>query len=57
MQLEVKTMAELLEKNITPNFLYWVGSAGSFDDRAKKITRAFCKNFELCECFFWSSWC
>jgi Fe-S oxidoreductase len=43
MQLEVKTMAELFEKNITPNFLYWVGSAGSFDDRAKKITRAFVK--------------
>ncbi|MDC3115935.1 (Fe-S)-binding protein [Bacteroidota bacterium] len=43
MQLEVKTMAELLQKNITPDFLYWVGSAGSFDDRAKKITRAFVK--------------
>ena len=43
MQLEVKTMAELSEKNITPDFLYWVGSAGSFDDRAKKITRAFVK--------------
>ena len=43
MQLEVKTMAELSEKNITPDFLYWVGSAGSFDDRAKKIPRAFVK--------------
>tara|TARA_B100001057_G_scaffold204015_1_gene204743 strand:- start:14261 stop:15037 length:777 start_codon:yes stop_codon:yes gene_type:complete len=43
MQLEVKTMAELSERNITPDFLYWVGSAGSFDDRAKKITRAFVK--------------
>lgn len=43
MQLEVKTMAELSKKNITPDFLYWVGSAGSFDDRAKKITRAFVK--------------
>ena len=43
MQLEVKTMAELSEKNITQDFLYWVGSAGSFDDRAKKITRAFVK--------------
>ena len=43
MQLEVKTMAELSEKNITPDFLYWVGSAGSFDDRAKKITWAFVK--------------
>ena len=43
MQLEVRTMAELSEKNIAPDFLYWVGSAGSFDDRAKKITRAFVK--------------
>ena len=43
MQLEVRTMAELSEKNIIPDFLYWVGSAGSFDDRAKKITRAFVK--------------
>ena len=43
MQLEVKTMAELSEKNISQDFLYWVGSAGSFDDRAKKITRAFVK--------------
>ena len=43
MQLEVRTMAELSEKNIDPDFLYWVGSAGSFDDRAKKITRAFVK--------------
>ena len=43
MKLEVKTMAELSEKNIIPDFLYWVGSAGSFDDRAKKITRAFVK--------------
>ena len=43
MQLEVKTMAVLSEKIITPDFLFWVGSAGSFDDRAKKITRAFVK--------------
>ena len=43
MQLEVKTIAELSEQNISPDFLYWVGSAGSFDDRAKKITRAFVK--------------
>ena len=26
-----------------PEILFWVGSAGSFDDRAKKITRAFVK--------------
>ncbi|GAL77510.1 iron-sulphur-binding reductase [Algibacter lectus] len=26
-----------------PDILFWVGSAGSYDDRAKKITRAFVK--------------
>ncbi len=37
----VPTMAEMMERNETPEILFWVGSAGSFDDRAKKITRAF----------------
>jgi Fe-S oxidoreductase len=26
-----------------PEVLFWVGCAGSFDDRAKKITKAFAK--------------
>ena len=41
--LRVKTMAQLMSQGIEPEFLFWVGSAGSFDDRAKKITRAFVK--------------
>lgn len=41
--LQVKTMAEFLAEGKDPEILYWVGSAGSFDDRAKKITRAFVK--------------
>ena len=52
MQLEVKTMAELSQKNIAPDFLYWVGSAGSFDDRAKKITRAFVKGLNYANVSF-----
>ena len=39
----VKTMSEWLEEGETPELLFWVGSAGSFDERAKKISRAFVK--------------
>ena len=39
--LKVKTMAEFKLEGKEPEILFWVGSAGSFDDRAKKITRAF----------------
>jgi Fe-S oxidoreductase len=33
-------MAELAASGEQPEILFWVGCAGSFDDRAKKITRA-----------------
>ncbi len=36
----VKTMAELTAKGEVPDILFWVGCSGSFDDRAKKITKA-----------------
>ncbi|MFN3941899.1 MAG: (Fe-S)-binding protein [Flavobacterium sp.] len=39
--LIVPTMAEMLAQGKTPEVLFWVGCAGSFDDRAKKITKAF----------------
>jgi len=41
MGLKVKTMAEWSLEDKEPEILFWVGSAGSFDDRAKKITKAF----------------
>ncbi len=41
--LKVPTMAELMASGQQPEVLFWVGCAGSFDDRAKKITRAFVK--------------
>lgn len=39
--LKVPTMAECLAEGKQPEVLFWVGCAGSFDDRAKKITKAF----------------
>ena len=41
--LKVPTMAECMAEGRQPEVLFWVGSAGSYDDRAKKITRAFVK--------------
>jgi len=35
--LTVPTMAEMLAKGETPEILFWVGCAGSFDERAQKI--------------------
>mgnify|MGYP000533651368 FL=1 len=42
-ELKVPTMAEMMASGQQPEVLFWVGCAGSFDDRAKKITRAFVK--------------
>jgi len=42
-ELKVSTMAEMMAAGQQPDVLFWVGCAGSFDDRAKKITRAFVK--------------
>jgi Fe-S oxidoreductase len=41
--MQVTTMAEMAASGKQPEVLFWVGCAGSFDDRAKKITRAFVK--------------
>lgn len=40
---QVPTMAELAQKEITPEVLLWVGCAGSYDERYKKVTKAFVK--------------
>ena len=42
-QIIVPTMAECTAEGKKPEVLFWVGCAGSFDDRAKKITKAFVK--------------
>ena len=40
---KVRTIAEYINNGEQPDILFWVGSAGSFDDRAKKISLAFVK--------------
>ncbi|HEV8082535.1 MAG TPA: (Fe-S)-binding protein [Chitinophagaceae bacterium] len=39
--MHVPTMAEMMAENKVPEILFWVGCAGSFDQRAQKITKAF----------------
>jgi heterodisulfide reductase subunit D len=39
--MTVPTMADMMAKGETPEILFWVGCAGSYDQRAQKITRAF----------------
>ena len=51
-QLKVPTMAELFAAGQQPEVLFWVGCAGSFDDRAKKITKAFVKILNKAEVSF-----
>ena len=41
--LKVKTINDFINAGEKPEILFWVGSAGSFDDRAKKISLAFVK--------------
>ncbi len=40
-KMQVPVMADLAAAGKKPEFLFWVGCAGAFDDRYKKVTRAF----------------
>lgn len=42
-KLSVSTMADMAAEGKEPEILFWVGCAGSFDDRAQKVTVAMCK--------------
>jgi heterodisulfide reductase subunit D len=41
--MNIPTMAQMAAKGEAPDILFWVGCAGSFDERAQKITRDICK--------------
>jgi Fe-S oxidoreductase len=41
--MNVPTLAEMTAKGESPEIVFWVGCAGSFDDRAKRVTKAFVK--------------
>lgn len=41
--ITIPTMADMMAQGQQPEVLFWVGCSGSFDDRAKRITKAFVK--------------
>lgn len=45
-------MADYLAQGETPEILFWVGCAGSFDDRAKRISKAFAEILTKCNIKF-----
>lgn len=42
-KIEVPVMADVKAQGKDPEYLFWVGCAGAFDDRYKKVARAFAK--------------
>lgn len=46
--IQIPLMAELAARGEQPEVLFWVGCAGSFDDRARKITKAFARILHHC---------
>ncbi len=40
---KVRTMADMMAAGEKPEILFWVGCAGSFDDRSRKVTKALAK--------------
>ena len=43
MQYKIPVMADLVAEGKTADVLFWIGCAGSFDQRAQRITIAFAK--------------
>ncbi|MEO0789407.1 MAG: (Fe-S)-binding protein [Bacteroidota bacterium] len=50
--MAVKTIAQYMAEGQTPEILFWVGCAGSFDDRAQRVTRAFAEILTAAEIQF-----
>ena len=48
MDFKVETCADFAGRGESPEILFWVGCAGSFDERAQKITRAVAKILHHC---------
>ena len=43
MEFKIDTMADCMARGAMPEVLFWVGCAGSFDERAQKVTKAVAK--------------
>lgn len=42
-KIEIPVMADCFARGEKPDYLFWVGCAGAYDDRYKKVARAFAK--------------
>ncbi|HEX2396455.1 MAG TPA: (Fe-S)-binding protein [Bacteroidales bacterium] len=42
-KIDIPVMSEVFARGEKPEYLFWVGCAGAFDDRYKKVARAFAK--------------
>jgi len=51
-KIEVPLLSEVFAEGHKPEYLFWVGSAGAFDDRYKMVTRAFVKILDYLEVDF-----
>lgn len=45
-KIDIPVMADLHSKGVQPEYLLWIGCAGAYDDRYKKVARAFVKILE-----------
>ena len=41
--MKVPILSEVKSQGVDPEYLFWIGCAGSFDERSKKVTKAFIK--------------
>lgn len=48
-KIEVPILADRVSQGKFPEYLFWVGSAGAFDDRYKQVSRAFVKILQFLE--------
>jgi len=46
--LNIKTLSDFADQGSSPDILFWVGCAGSFDERAQKVTRAVARILDHC---------
>lgn len=50
--MSIKTMADFAAQGTMPELLFWVGCAGSFDQRAQRVTKAFVQILQACDIEF-----
>ncbi len=50
--IHIPTVAQMTANGEVPEILFWVGCSGSFDDRAKKITKAIARILTHCKVKF-----